>query len=296
MQDIKPLSEEEANWWHATIKNFRERYVNSPQHYVDVVMAERNFTRSDLEQDIEALLVHAREQIYADYLSDESKLATPLIDFLTQHREIPRKIAHSLVDSRLLEQDKTFKDPKALYQNVIGIIGEYTGRIFPYLYEISLSNTQARRSRSGKTFEILFEKCLSLFEIPFENQSSLGTTFYREHNLSKKVDIIIPSRRAYEERRAECGVVSTKTTLRERWQQVVEELHRSNVPHIFLATLDDDISQEKVGIMRQHNITLVIRRDIKEERFNTEGSVESFQNFFVNRLPRLMRAWDDFAR
>jgi hypothetical protein len=109
------------------------------------------------------------------------------------------------------------------------------------------------------------------------------------------VDIIIPGRKAYEERRTDCGIISAKTTLRERWQEVVEELNRSNVRHIYLATLDEGITTNQIDIMREYNITLIVRKSEKLAKFENAGNVESFDKFFNKTIPHLLAAWPDYS-
>jgi hypothetical protein len=182
-------------------------------------------------------------------------------------------------------------EPEKLKKLLSEVIGDYTGGVFPYLYELSLSTTNSRRSRAGKTFESLIEKTLTILGVPFENQSQLGTSFYKEHSLGKKVDLIIPGRLAYEQRRSSCGIISVKTSLRERWQEVVEELNRSNTRHIYLATLDETISDNQLELMKNYAITLIVRDKEKMTKFKEAGTVESFQQFFNKTIPHLLSAW-----
>jgi hypothetical protein len=44
-----------------------------------------------------------------------------------------------------------------------------------------------------------------------------------------------------------------KTSLRERWQEVAEEIERTKIPEIHLLTVDEDIPKNKAQEMANHN-------------------------------------------
>ena len=263
--------------------------------YVDETIEKLNYTPQDVSKNIEKLLIHDREDVYNLYLRDEAILNARLVSYLIDNRAIPHNIFNDIVDSRLLTSNLGNIAPDELKKRLSEVIGDYTGAIFPYFYELSLSTTNSRRSRAGKTFESLIEKTLTILGIPFENQSQLGTSFYKDHSLGKKVDLIIPGRLAYEKRRSSCGIVSVKTSLRERWQEVVEELNRSNTRHIYLATLDETISDNQLQLMKNYAITLVVRDNEKRTKFSEAGTVESFQQFFNHTIPHLLSAWPGYS-
>ena len=83
-----------------------------------------------------------------------------------------------------------------------------------------------------------------------------------------------------------------KTTLRERWQEVVEEVSRSNVPNIYLLTVDDDISENKVIQMNNHNIVLVVLQNVKAQlHLKNKRSVIDFESYFLEEIPNMMKYW-----
>ena len=83
-----------------------------------------------------------------------------------------------------------------------------------------------------------------------------------------------------------------KTSLRERWQEVVEETTLSNLPNIYLLTCDNDISSSKIQQMREHNIILVVFKEVKEKLKDFE-SVISFEYYFSKEIPSIMEYWHD---
>ena len=289
------LSIEEKEWWKSTIKDFRKEIVKSPRFYIDASMAGKNFTSESLKSNVESLLIAEREKIYNLFLADESEMNGKVVAYLIENRQVPKSIFDDLVDSKILVNGLNSHSPDQLKARLAEVIGEYAGAIFPYLYDLSLSSTNSRRSRAGQTFEMLIEKALDIFGYSYQNQKALGTDFYRNHRIGKKVDLIIPGRLAYEQRRTACGIVSAKTSLRERWQEVVEELNRSNVRHIYLATLDDGITPNQLELMREYNITLIVRKSEKDSKFPDAGTVDSFDTFFETTVPHLLGAWPDYV-
>jgi hypothetical protein len=292
---VTELSEEEKEWWKKQIKIFRKSYIKTPMQYVDKIIENLNYTRQNVSENIENILINDREDVYNLYLEDEALLNSALVTHLVDNRDVPRDIFTEIVDSNLLTSNLGEMEFGQIKKQLSRVIGEYSGAVFPYFYELSLSTTNSRRSRAGKTFESLIEKILTIREIPFDNQSQLGTSFFKEHNLGKKVDLIIPGRFAYEQKRTSCGIISAKTSLRERWQEVVEELNRSNTRHIYLATLDESISDNQLQLMRNYSITLVVRESEKMTKFKNAGTVESFQQFFDVTIPHLLNAWPGYS-
>jgi hypothetical protein len=294
IEPIISLSPEEAKWWEKTIKEFRGKVVKQPKFYIDESIKGKNFSREVLQADVESLLIHERENIYALFLKAEAELNSQVVAHLIQNRPVPKEIFNELVDSQIITNGLATMAPEELKSRLVHVIGDYTGKIFPYLYALSLSSTNSRRARAGSTFEQLVEKALEIYGYPFQNQSHLGKDFFKEHRIGKKVDLIVPGKKAYSTRRSNCAIVSVKTSLRERWQEVVEELVRSNVPHIFLATLDEGITNNQIDIMKEYNITLIVRNAEKLQKFKNAGNVESFETFFNVTVPHLLNAWPGY--
>ena len=195
------------------------------------------------------------------------------------------KISESLQNSLMLSKEDFFKKISLFF-------GEYAGAISPYIYHLSLSNTQSRRSRAGKTFEGIIYFLYEYFQYDYDAQSTIGKKAFSQINLGKVVDSILPSKQAFLEHRTKTIVGSMKTTLRERWQEVVEEISRSNLPNIYLLTVDANISENKVVQMSQHNIILVVPKKIKEQqKLIAKQSVIDFETYFLKEIPVIMDYW-----
>ena len=83
-----------------------------------------------------------------------------------------------------------------------------------------------------------------------------------------------------------------KTTLRERWQEVIEEINRTSLPSIYLLTVDENVSLNKVEQMANHNVILVVYKSVKEHSslFN-KRNVISFEDFFFSEIPQTLEYW-----
>jgi hypothetical protein len=113
------------------------------------------------------------------------------------------------------------------------------------------------------------------------------------------VDFLFPSLAMWKKDRRRCTVLSVKRTLRERYKQVFEELSATRGLTMYLmstqteAEAQKDITAEKVQVISQQNVYLVVRDAIKQARFASEASVLGFTEFFCKELPRLRAGWED---
>jgi hypothetical protein len=81
--------------------------------------------------------------VYNLYLQDEAILNAALISHLTDNRAVPQDIFTEIVDSKLLTSDLANIEPEQLRKRLSEVIGDYTGAVFPYFYELSLSTTNS---------------------------------------------------------------------------------------------------------------------------------------------------------
>jgi hypothetical protein len=264
-------------WWAKQIKAERSK-VSPPADYVTEYLSRMSVSDQQFRENVEFLLIELRDLMYENYLEDEARLNANLMRKLFQS-DIPFVKQQLSVVLSSVPDDLANKSRQDIEDLVIGGVADVSGACFSFIQALSTSNTNARRSRAGTTFEALFSRALAAFSIPYQDQNSLGSSFYRSNNLGKKVDFIVPSAKQYENLRNKCAIISTKTTLRERWQQVVEELERSNVPHIYLATLGEDVTHNVLQIMKNYNITLVVPTKIKDKHPESHN-VMDFQSFF----------------
>jgi hypothetical protein len=152
--------------------------------------------------------------------------------------------------------------------------------LYPYLREIFLSISQSRKQRGGKDFEFQFGKLLQLIGIP-----------YQRVQRKFRVDFMIPSDDAFKKNPISAVIVSAKRTLRERWREVVEELHAMRSPNIFLATADYDVSKGHIKAICDHyRIHLIVWDEVKE-KYSSNPLVLGYTEWSNERIPILKRFW-----
>lgn len=288
VEKLITLNENEALKFGEYIKKQRKVYIDNPNilfNKIDKNNAQRHIKNKNLTTCIQEL----REQIYADFLKQEANFNSIVFKDLSLKFKIPcdifQTMAKSFYDEDLAKFD-TFLEKLRFY------FGEYSGAISPYIYALALSNTNSRRSRAGKDFENIIYFLYENLGFKYESQAKIGKNAFSSLNLGKVVDSVLPSIKAFESFRNKTIVGSMKTTLRERWQEVVEEVARSNLPNIYLLTCDTNISKNKIQQMAKHNIILVVYKDIKEN-LQEFKNVIAYETYFYNEIPLIMDYWND---
>lgn len=162
-----------------------------------------------------------------------------------------------------------------------------------HIYQLNLSNTQSRRSRAGKEFEAIIELILLGANISIDSQGNIGKAHFAQRGLGKLVDAVSPGVIEFVENKRNTVLISAKTTLRERWQEVPEEMGRTGASEMFLATLDESISQEVFDTLYEANIQVTTTRRIKEEHYKTNNRVLTFEDL-IGICGENRRRWENF--
>ena len=97
---------------------------------------------------------------------------------------------------------------------------------FPEILELFKSLRGARASRMGTAFELHIERIFEDSTISFQAQPKIG---------NRKPDFLLPSLLRYEQDPESAVILTAKSTLRERWQQILNE---GAGAQLYLATLD----------------------------------------------------------
>jgi len=280
---IFDLSEEQAKTWKKEIKLFRSKTVKKPSEYVELALKSFKKTEIEIGNTPNESIKEIREIAWDLYIKDELNFHNQILVHLIKTQKEPAEILSALVSEKL-----KIDSANSELEKYSELVGEYSGRIMPYIYQLSLSTTNSRRSRSGITFESIMKKIFEFRKIPFEDQASLGKEFYREHRLGKIVDLIVPSKEAYLNNRRETLIVTMKTSLRERWAEVAEEIQRTSIPNIHLLTLDKGLSENLVNVLDNHNITLIVYDQEKKGKFSKFTNVKGFSEFFDYEIPHYL--------
>ncbi|WEG37117.1 type II restriction endonuclease [Amygdalobacter nucleatus] len=165
---------------------------------------------------------------------------------------------------------------------------------FPeHIYALTLSNTQSRRSRAGKEFESIIELILIGAGIPIDSQGNIGKQEFVNKGLGKLVDLVSPGVLEYIVNKRNTVLISAKTTLRERWQEVPEEMGRTGAREMFLATLDTSISSDVLDTLYEANIQVTTTKNIKETYYTNNERVLTFEKLVEICLDNVSH-WKNF--
>lgn len=293
---LKPLDvlisipEKEKLEFQKLIRKYRNQFIRNPRDIVEEIFNENSYLLDEVKvkKNISEVIHQLRERAYTAFLKDEAKFNVEVLRDVSILLATPKEILNTLITN----QELMSLPPEFLEDRIKKICGEYAGYISPYIYELSLSNTQSRRSRAGKTFEQVIYKLYRTFNYEFTSQSEIGKETFKAKGLSKMVDSLLPSIEAFQKRRDKVIIGTMKTTLRERWQEVVEEINRTGLPSIYLLTMDDDISESKATQMRQHNVVLVVPKAVKATAsLSKMPNIIDFESYFLEEIPEKLRFW-----
>lgn len=191
--------------------------------------------------------------------------------------------------SVFLEQEKQFSEKlyKTLIRDDINTLNprdaveDFIHQNTDKFYILSLSNTQSRRSRAGGEFEAIISHLFMGADLPFDEQGLVGTGIFADKNLAKLVDHVIPGATEYGLNKKNIMAISAKTTLRERWQQIGDEMQRTKMPEIYLATLDKTIGANTLNQLYNNNIYPVTTMSIKNECYPNSNIVITFEELLL---------------
>jgi hypothetical protein len=100
----------------------------------------------------------------------------------------------------------------------------------------------------------------------------------------------MPGKQLFAVNPTECIILTAKRTLRERWRQITTEGKHFR---LFLATIDERVSQNQLGEMLKQQVYLVIPSGTIEActRYREARNVISFQEFFRDFLDPAVKRW-----
>ena len=185
-------------------------------------------------------------------------------------------------------------EEKVSHMSPVEAIEDFVMAYPEQIYKLSLSNTQSRRSRAGKEFEAILELLMIGADVSVDAQGSIGKSTFSKKDLGKLVDFISPGVTQYIINKRNTVLVSAKTTLRERWQEVPEEVTRTGIREMYLATLDDNITRESLNIMYEANVIVATTAVNKAEHYSYKGSnVVSFEELLIT-MTEAADKWNNY--
>ena len=286
VSEFVALTGKELDWLAAEIKKYRNKFIKTPEQYLKQLKDKKIVDIKGIKKDVSNGIELLREGCWQLYLEDEAVFNKNFIAHLVQARELPNSLLKEYIKKTNIKFSKNFDD------DLCNLIGNYTGSIMPYLYALDLSTTNSRRSRSGKTFEAIIKFLIKdVYGYPFDDQSTVAEGFFQEQGIGKIVDGIIPGKNSYINNRAKTLIITMKTSLRERWQEVAEEMRRTNIPQIYLLTVDKTLTASKLKTMAHQNICIVNYDSVKEQ-YKKHSNVISFTEFFNHEIPHCLEYWE----
>lgn len=203
-------------------------------------------------------------------------------EFQPSEKEFTSEMLRQLID------EDTIKDLSST-DAITWFVEEYP----EHIYALTLSNTQSRRSRAGKEFEAIIELILIGAGIPMDSQGNIGKQVFINKGLGKLVDVVSPGVVEFIIDKSDTVLISAKTTLRERWQEVPEEMGRTGAKEMFLATLDENISDEVLDTLYEANIRVTTTKKIKETHYSQNKRVLDFEKL-IEICSANTQQWADY--
>lgn len=102
--------------------------------------------------------------------------------------------------------------------------------------------------------------------------------------ISGQSDLVVPSAKVLQERPERAVVLEFKTTTRERWKEVRDEIARTG-RQVWLLTLDDYISDENVDLMAAGRITLYVPERVYQRLKKRKGHLRSLKTLISDLEP-----------
>jgi hypothetical protein len=204
---------EEREIFEEMIKDYRKKHIKPAGEVIDIVFQKNPGLLHQLEKrgNATAVISAARGSAWEEFLLEEAEFNALLIKDIGKKLKTPKAIMEKIISLNLC-QDTNDK----LIESIQNICGEYAGRVSSYIYMLSLSNTNSRRSRAGSTFQCILYKMYEVLGYSYDSQKKVGKNAFQEKGLGKIVDSILPGIGEFEKRRDKTIIGTMKTTLRER--------------------------------------------------------------------------------
>ena len=185
MKHLISLNKVQNDEFSHFLQQTRKKIISNPKTTLENVLEDYDKTSITLEN-LSAAIKNLRELSYEYFLDEEAVFNGEILKNIALKFEIPSQILQNLSIQFLNSLDKNnFKKQLAFY------FGEFSAGISPYIYALCLSNTNSRRSRSGKTFEAVIYFLYSHFNYKFDAQSKIGKKAFSKYGLGKVVDSIL---------------------------------------------------------------------------------------------------------
>jgi hypothetical protein len=146
----------------------------------------------------------------------------------------------------------------------------------------SLSVQNRRKSRAGHSLEHHVEALLRARGLKFERQAVTEG--------KSRPDFLFPGHTEYHDKQfdsARLTMLATKSTLKDRWRQVLDEADR--IPHKHLLTVEPSVSESQTDAMRHRHLQLVIPKPL-------HATYKATQQQFLMDVSQFIKSAEDRQR
>ena len=143
--------------------------------------------------------------------------------------------------------------------------------------KLEKSLSQSRSSRAGSSFETIVQELLNIIGIPSERV----TRGDRRAGLNR-IDLVIPDRETAITSPDRAHFLSLKTSLRERWREVVEEQTQGQRTHLLTILQNEVLSNRVAQSIVDHGIFLYVPDRVKDDRFVDEPRIRRLSDLPAN--------------
>ena len=133
---------------------------------------------------------------------------------------------------------------------------------------IEKSLKQSRSSRAGTAFEVIVGNLLRDLGIPCES-----VTRGDKKARLRRIDLVIPNKATAAKTPDKAHFLSLKTSLRERWNQVVAEQSQGQRTHLLTLLQNEILSNEVARKITDSGIFLYVPDRVKMDRFPNNNGV-----------------------
>jgi len=143
--------------------------------------------------------------------------------------------------------------------------------------KLEKSLSQSRSSRAGSSFETKVQKLLNIIGMPSERV----TRGDKKSGLNR-IDLVIPDRKTAVASPDKAHFLSLKTSLRERWREVVEEQTQGQRTHLLTILQNEVLSNRVAQSIVDHGIFLYVPDRVKDDRFADEPRIRRLSDLPAN--------------
>lgn len=159
-----------------------------------------------------------------------------------------------MIDRWINKKKEEIENLKLRQLSPVDFAKEVCRLFYPIARTLEFRLGQMRKSRGGKTFELIVEFLLKRIGCKCEKPKK------KELN---RIDLVIPNENTALKRPDQAFFLACKRTLRERWKQTIPEAKIGW--RVYLITIDEEFPEDKVRMIEDLGLIAYVRDDLKSE-------------------------------